>query len=192
MIIGLMGYAGAGKSTVARILRERHGFDAPHIGRPLKRMLAALLEEIGYDAAMIERYVDGDLKRETIPELGVTSTFAQQTLGTEWGRDCIGRGLWLSLWLRKADAAITAGGRIVQESLRFPNEVVALRERRALIVEVRRPGVGPLSDHESERLPGEPDIVLDNDGCIDLLGGRVDRLMASVRCARRPMAVPVG
>lgn len=189
MIIGLMGYAGAGKSTVARILRERHGFQAPHIGQPLKRMLAALLEEIGYDVETIERYVDGDLKREVIPELGVTSTFAQQTLGTEWGRDCIGRGLWLSLWLRKADAIIAGGGRVVQESLRFPNEVAALRDRGALIVEIRRPGVGPLSDHESERLPGRADLALNNDGCLDVLGAHVDRLMASVECGRRPLRV---
>jgi len=75
-IIGLMGYAGAGKSAVARILCDEHGFVSPHIGRPLKRMLGALLDEIGYDAATIARYIDGDLKRSIIPELGVTSTEA--------------------------------------------------------------------------------------------------------------------
>ena len=174
MIIGLMGYAGAGKSEVARYLRERHGFEAPHIGRPLKRMLAELLREIGYDEATIVRFVDGDLKRDLIPELGITSTEAQQTLGTEWGRDCVGADVWLSLWLAKVDRVIRDGGHVVQESVRFANEVEALRQRSALLVEVRRPGIGPLSDHPSEVLPGEPDLIIQNDGTIDVLRDKVE------------------
>ncbi|MBS7699132.1 MULTISPECIES: hypothetical protein [unclassified Chelatococcus] len=177
MIIGLMGYAGAGKSEVARHLRERHGFTAPHIGRPLKQMLGALLREIGYDEATIVRFVDGDLKRDLIPELGITSTEAQQTLGTEWGRNCVGADFWLSLWLAKVDRVIQGGGRVVQESVRFANEVEALRQRGALLVEVRRPGVGPLSDHPSEVLPGAPDLVLRNDGSIADLRSAVDAIL---------------
>lgn len=173
MIIGLMGYAGAGKSEVARHLCERHGFVAPHIGRPLKQMLAALLREIGYDEATIVRFVDGDLKREVIPELGITSTAAQQTLGAEWGRDCVGADFWLSLWLTKVDRVISDGGHVVQESVRFANEVEALRQRGALLVEVRRPGVGPISDHPSEVLPGVADFVIDNDGTIADLGNAI-------------------
>lgn len=175
-IIGLIGYAGAGKSESARYLREIHGFQTPHIGRPLKAMLAALLREIGYGEETIARYVDGDLKREVIPELGVTSTYAQQTLGTEWGRDCIAPDLWLSLWLAKADRTLAEGGRIVQESVRFINELEALRARGALIVEIRRPGVGPISDHPSEVLPGEPDVVIDNDRSVVNLQLRLDGL----------------
>ncbi|MFC7399609.1 deoxynucleotide monophosphate kinase [Chelatococcus sp. GCM10030263] len=180
MIIGLMGYAGAGKSTVARHLCAAHGFVAPHIGRPLKRMLGALLDEIGYDAATIARYVDGDLKRSVIPELGITATEAQQTLGTEWGRDCVGRDFWLSLWLAKADRIVAAGGNVVQESVRFANEVEALRARGAMLIEVRRPGVGPLSGHTSEEIPAEPDHVLLNDSAVEALHGRSEELLAAV------------
>lgn len=176
-IIGLIGYAGAGKSEAARYLREIHGFQTPHIGRPLKAMLAALLWEIGYDDETVARYVDGDLKREVIPELGVTSTYAQQTLGTEWGRDCIAPDFWLSLWLAKADRALAEGGRIVQESVRFTNELDALRARGALIVEIRRPDVGPISDHASEVLPGEPDVVIDNGGSKADLCAKLDKLL---------------
>ena len=129
-------------------------------------MLAELLREIGYDEATIVRFVDGDLKRDLIPELGITSTEAQQTLGTEWGRDCVGADFWLSLWLAKVDRVIRDGGHVVQESVRFANEVEALRQRGALLVEVRRPGVGPISDHPSEVLPGAADLVIDNDGTI--------------------------
>ena len=50
MLIGLMGYAGVGKSTVARILCAEHGFVAPHIAAPIKTMLGALLQSTGHDA----------------------------------------------------------------------------------------------------------------------------------------------
>ncbi|MBS7738493.1 MULTISPECIES: hypothetical protein [unclassified Chelatococcus] len=154
---------------------------APHIGRPLKQMLAALLREIGYDEATIVRFVDGDLKRDLIPELGITSTEAQQTLGTEWGRQCVADDFWLSLWLAKVDRVIRAGGHVVQESVRFANEVAALRQRGAFLVEVQRPGVGPLSDHPSEVLPGEPDLVFQNDGTLNELRLRAANLAGKVR-----------
>lgn len=178
-LIGLMGYAGAGKSEVARLLRERHGYQSFHIVQPLKAMLGTLLREIGHDEETIARYVDGDLKREVIPELGVTSTWAQQTLGTEWGRVCIRPDLWLSLWLAKADRIIAGGGRVAQESVRYPNEAEALRARGAMLIEVRRSGVGPLSDHPSEKPPAQADLILQNDGTLDDLRAAVDNLMAA-------------
>ena len=50
MLIGLMGYAGVGKSTVARILCERHGFTAPHLAAPFKAMFGALLHQMAMTA----------------------------------------------------------------------------------------------------------------------------------------------
>jgi hypothetical protein len=185
MIVGLMGYAGAGKSTVARHLCEAHGFVAPHIARPLKLMLGTLLDEIGYDEATIARYIDGDLKRSVIPELGITATEAQQTLGTEWGRNCVRADFWLSLWLAKADFLVASGSRVVQESVRYANEAEALRARGAILIEVRRPGVGPLSGHSSERLPAEPDHVLLNDADLSAIKAGAARLLSDLPLAHR-------
>ena len=38
-LIGIMGFADAGKSEVARRLREAHGFATPHIKAPFAAML---------------------------------------------------------------------------------------------------------------------------------------------------------
>lgn len=177
MIIGLMGYGGAGKSTAAQWLREAHGFQSPHIGLPIKNMLRSLLRDADVPANLIERYIDGDLKRTVIPELGVTATEAQQRLGTEWGRKAIREDLWLSIWLHKVDSILAAGGRVVSESVRFPNEYAALRERGALMIEIRRPGFEGVNGHESEAVPGVADCVVMNDGGIGRLGEAVDDLV---------------
>lgn len=178
-LIGLMGYGSAGKSEVKNMLVTRFGFTGPHIGLPLKNMLRSLLRDFDVPAEMIERYIDGDLKRETVPELGVTSTAAQQTLGTEWGRNCIGQDLWLRNWLLRADKVLSGGGRVVQESVRFANEADAIRVRGGIIVEVRRPGVGPLpGGHVSEELPTDPDAVIHNNGSLRDLADRVTELAA--------------
>lgn len=174
MLIGLMGYAGVGKSTIAQALCRDHGFVAPHIATPIKGMLTALLREAGYEEQTIARYIDGDLKRQAIRELGITSTEAQQALG-DWGRH-VRRDLWLSMWLAKADAILASGGRVVQESVRFVDEADAIRSRGGILVEVRRPGYGPLSGHPSEAVPAVADRVIDNGGCEGALFSRLPAL----------------
>ena len=57
-------------------------------------MLRKLLACPGADAGMIRRMIDGDLKEAPTPLFeGRTPRHAMQTLGTEWGRDRIGRDL---------------------------------------------------------------------------------------------------
>lgn len=163
--IGLMGYGGAGKSEVAKIL-SGHGFTRTHIKKPLRAMAATLLREAGIAEDMIDRYLDGDLKREVIPELHRSGTEIQQYLGTEFGRDFCYPALWLDLWRRRAASILAAGGRVVQESVRFPNEAEGIRELGGIIIRVERPGVGPLSGHVSEVPPAEPDITIHNNGSL--------------------------
>jgi cytidylate kinase len=176
VIIGLMGFGGAGKSTVADRLVAAHGFERYHLLTPGKQMLRALLREFGYDAATIERYVEGDLKRAVIPELTVTSTEAQQHIGTELGRNLWNERVWLDHWLRWAQGRRA----VVQESVRSADEAEAIRERGGVLVEVRRPGVGPLSGHSSESLPAAPDQVLVNAGNLAELAGMVDSLVRAL------------
>ena len=178
-LIGIMGFAGAGKSEVARRLREAHGFATPHIKAPFAAMFAALLADIGYDGATIARIIDGDLKREVVPELGHTSTHIQQALGTEFGRRCLRPGIWSDLWCAKVDRILAAGGRVALESTRFADEAAAIRDRGGILLEIRRPGVGPVSDHASEQIPAPADVVIENDGSIDDLHRLVDAVMGA-------------
>jgi hypothetical protein len=168
-MIGLAGRAGAGKSESARILARAFGYQAVHIGRPLKAMLTALLVEFGYSAELAARYVDGDRKRDLIPELMLTATQAQQTLGTEWGRGCCYEGLWLDAWLRQVAGVPLA----LNESVRFANEAEAIRARGGIVVEIRRPGLVFTSSHVSEAMPFTADFVIWNDGPLEILEARL-------------------
>lgn len=166
MIIGLQGYAGSGKSTVADYLAKRHGFARRHIKEPIADMTYALLEAVNLGEAS-NAYLDGDLKRTPIPELGGRSaTEIQQFLGTEFGRNFIHPDIWLDIW----SAWAAQHPKVVQESVRFANEA----ERCDVIWEVRRPGYEALNGHVSEALPAEADVVLVNDGDLELLYRQVD------------------
>lgn len=170
MIIGLQGYAGSGKSTVAQYLATKHGFARRHIKQPIADMVRVLLQSSGVPESLVDDYVDGRFKRTPIPELGNhTPTEIQQFLGTEFGRNFIHPDIWLDIW-----SAWAAGHeRVVQESVRFANEA----ERCDVIWEVRRPGYEALNGHVSEALPAKESVVLVNDGTEADLFAHVDRLL---------------
>lgn len=173
MIIGLQGYAGSGKSTVAQYLATKHGFARRHIKRPLAQMAASLMLDAGIPDDHVPLYLDGPLKRQPIPELGGRSaTEIQQFLGTEFGRNFIHPDIWLDIW----SAWAAQHPKVVQESVRFANEA----DRCDVIWEVRRPGYEAHNGHASEVLPCDcPNAVMVNDGTEAELFAKVDRLLAT-------------
>lgn len=80
MIHGLME---SGKSTLASYFMGDHGYERVKFADPLKNMVRALLRRAGVNAVMIERYVEGDLKKTPIPELNdpTCPEFHLQNLG---------------------------------------------------------------------------------------------------------------
>jgi hypothetical protein len=171
MIIGLQGYAGSGKSTVAQYLVERHGFARRHIKHTLATMTEVLLDHALSDPERTWDYIDGDLKRTPIPELGNRSaTEIQQFLGTEFGREFIHPDLWLDIWHRWA---VAQPEHVVQESVRFANEA----ERCDVVWEIRREGYGAHNGHVSEGLPCAEPVILWNNGSVEDLYAQVDAVL---------------
>lgn len=128
IIIGLSGKAGTGKSTVSLELQRRFGFTRLAFADPIKGMLRTFLLTYGYDAAMVERYIDGDLKEVACPGLGgSTSRYVQQTLGTEWGRDRVHPAIWTNhLTHRMSMLGTDKKERIVIDDVRMDNEAEAI------------------------------------------------------------------
>jgi hypothetical protein len=170
-LIGLTGYAGAGKDTVRAIL-ERMGYRGMAFADPMRAMLRALLAPLGLgDEWLTHR----DLKEQPIPGLGVSYRQLAQTLGTEWARH-----QRADFWLQVADrtmaqAMLTNRSErdvlFVVSDVRFSNEAQWLRERGGVIWRIERPGCNPVRDHVSETGMAaiKADKTLLNDGSMDHL-----------------------
>lgn len=167
--LGLTGSAGAGKSTIAAGIAVALGNIRPlHAGFVLKAMLGAFYSAQGVPDDMIRRKIDGDLKRDPCPYLcGKTPTEAQQTLGTEWGRDLIGSDIWLTAWTAEARRRIVAGEGVINDSVRFENEAAAIRALGGIVLRVEgRRDMRVSKSHKSESGVAA-DFILDNSSSVE-------------------------
>jgi len=169
-VIALSGPAGSGKSTAATYLVVQHGFVRVKFAAPLKAMLAAL----GFG----EPEIEGDLKERPHPLLaGKTPRHAMQTLGTEWGRNCIGPDFWVGLWERTVCDVLDHGGRVVVDDCRFENEADCVRRLGGQIVRLTGRG-GIAGAHASEAMTWQPDALAANDNGFEALYRQMDALAA--------------
>lgn len=165
-VVGFTGLAGSGKSTATKYLVERHGYTLVKFAGPLKDMMRA----IGFS----EAHIEGELKEKPDAMLGgKTPRHAMQTLGTEWGRNCIGEDFWANAWLYRARALTDFGNRVVVDDCRFSNEAEAIRQLGGVIIKLEGRG-GIAGAHSSENGCGYQDAIVDNDGCVTALYAGVE------------------
>lgn len=183
--IGLTGKARAGKSAVAEILRDRHGFAIIGFADTLKSMALAIdpvipmPHTLGTNAhlSQIVEWAGWERAKDVYPEV---RRFLQR-LGTEGVRNHLGADAWVDAWAKKVDEAYTKGATgVAVPDVRFDNEAWTVRQR-GHIWRVVRPGDHGASaaGHVSEN--GLPDglvtLEINNSGSLDNLGVIVDRLM---------------
>jgi hypothetical protein len=156
-------------------------------------MLAVLLQANGMKSDEITEYLEGSKKEQVIPCLGVTSRYAQITIGTEWGRELINQNLWANTWA----AGVKDGESVMNDSVRFPNEAAAIRQLGGVVIMIKRPGTKPakfkhklgefLYDkfgimwgvHPSERIDLiKPDFIIHNDADVETMYADLDKAMA--------------
>lgn len=170
-VIAFTGAAGSGKSTAAQHLVNIHGYSRVRFAGPLKAAMAAM----GFNQAQIE---GADKERPTRMLLGKTPRYAMQTLGTEWGRNCIGEDFWVGLWEHAALGILDEGGMVVVDDCRFPNEAAAIREMGGRIYRLAGRG-GIAGGHESERMDFDSDDVIENTGDLITLWSRIEERLAA-------------
>jgi len=165
-IVAFTGVAGSGKSTASRHLVEKHGYQLVKFAGPLKDMLRAI--------GLGDVHIEGPHKETGIAILsGRTPRHAMQTLGTEWGRKCMGDDFWINLWRTRVDGILAFNGRVVVDDCRFPNEATAVRKMGGDIYRIVGRG-GISGGHESERQEFEFDCLIENDGPLQNLHGAID------------------
>lgn len=177
LLIGLIGRAGAGKSTVARMLEDEFAFVELALADPIFNMVGSLFADANIDGAwMVERSL-----KECPTALGYSYRHLAQTLGTEWGRNTISQDFWLRvLELRMTQPHLEAENICVSD-IRFPNEAALIKSRGGTLVRVLRQGVNAVRAHASEQYDLPADTELLNFGSKATLFDQVDRLVTTLR-----------
>lgn len=166
-VIGLIGPEGAGKTTSAAILEGQFGYMRLPFARPLKQMIASL--------GVAEKHIYGTPADKAAPLAlfgGKSARWAMQTLGTEWGRECIGQGFWGDVWESSART-----GCVVADDVRFANEAERVKRLGGIVVCVVRNAddFNREPQHASEDFASVPfDVLVVNDGSIERLASRLE------------------
>lgn len=171
----------SGKTTIANYLLTS-GWRSVSFAAPIKRMVIQLLTELGLSDDDARRLVNTD-KEEIIPALRTTARHMMQTLGTEYGRDCIHPEVWLQCWEHVARRHLDNGFHVVCDDIRFPNEAALVRRLGGEIWCVTRPATERGTTHSSEgSLDDYPffDRRILNDGSLLNLYDRIKTLVEPV------------
>ncbi len=136
-VIGISGSAGSGKSTVAGLLKEDHGFAVIPMADPLKRVVSVLFDL--RDNSLLD---DQAFKASTEPLSGKTYRYILQTIGTEWGRTFIDKDIWVKLNESQVIEAYNLGytGTVIPD-VRFDNEASHLKSLGGRLLHIERPGL---------------------------------------------------
>jgi hypothetical protein len=193
MIIGICGFIGSGKDTVADYLVNFHEFRRESFASTLKDSVAAVF---GWDRTFLEgRTKEAREWREQIDpwwaERLSMPTLTPRWVLQYWGTEVCRKGFHDDIWIASLENKLrNSKDHVVISDCRFPNEIQSIRDAGGIIVWVQR---GDLPDwydiaveanqgknvamnelkmrkiHASETawVGTEFDVILDNNGSID-------------------------
>ena len=203
MIIGICGFIGSGKDTVADYLVNFHEFRRESFASTLKDAVAAVF---GWDRTMLEgRTKEAREWREQVDpwwaERLAIPTLTPRWVLQYWGTEVCRRSFHDDIWIASLENKLrNSKDNVVISDCRFPNEIKSIKESGGKIVLVKR-GVLPvwynlavsanqghnlaaqelkhLKIHASETawVGTEFDYELDNNGTIDQLFARTKNLV---------------
>ena len=181
VLLGIGGYAGAGKDAVADIL-ENEGFARTFMSEPLNEILCELNPQVEVRRGEIFRYAElirqlGYSRAKELPEV----RRLLQVMGTEIGRNRFGPNVWTDALWAKLRAFHSDGNDVVVTGIRYPNERDLIHELNGETWWVERPGYGPVNSHSSDNslTAYDFDVVVTNDGPLTDLKQTVLRLLQS-------------
>lgn len=166
-LIGLTGKKRAGKDTCANYIHSRWPCASLAFADPIRAALVAMFEVNPI------LFTHQDFKEHPqLALLGQTPRHLMQTLGTEWGRDCVSDTLWIELLGLKLSRLAVEGDveLVVVTDVRFPNEADLIRQHGGEIWKIERmigEGSSGEDPHRSEAEDIHADHLLTNPGHLD-------------------------
>lgn len=141
MLIGIVGFAGSGKDTVASFLIQHYGYVKDSWASPLKDAVAdifgwnrELLEGSTKESRIWREEVDNWwASRLNVPHL--TPRWVLQQWGTQVGRNAFHQDIWIASFEKRFK---NSNGKVVLTDCRFPNEIETIKNLGGKIVRVKR------------------------------------------------------
>ena len=141
MIIGVCGFIGSGKDTIADYLTNFHGFRRESFANSLKDAVANVF---GWDRTMLEgRTKQAREWREQVDpwwaeRLNMPNLTPRWVL-QYWGTEVCRKGFHDDIWIASVENKLrTSTDDIVISDCRFPNEIKSIKEAGGIVVRVVR------------------------------------------------------
>ena len=175
MIIGLSGYASAGKDSVAQILVESFGYKRMAFADAIRDILYTL-DPLTHNGLHLKTVVDDygwDLAKQDTEIRRLL-----QVLGTEVGRNVFGDDVWVDVLISKLEPM----DKVVITDVRFPNEAREIHNLAGEVWRVNREGINAVNEHISEtQMDGYAfDNVINNNGSLEELQQAVIELIEAI------------
>ena len=141
MIIGICGFIGSGKDTIADYLVNFHEFRRESFANTLKDAVSSVF---GWDRTMLEgRTKEAREWREQIDpwwaERLDMPTLTPRWVLQYWGTEVCRRGFHDDIWIASLENKLrTSRDNVVISDCRFPNEIAAIKNAGGIIVWVKR------------------------------------------------------
>lgn len=179
-LLGLTGFAGSGKDSVAALLARQHGFARMSFAEPIKLGLATMLR------LPLSVFEDRDAKERPLESIGCSPRRLMQTLGTEWGRQMVRQDLWICVADELLRQHRRLGSSVVLTDVRFDNEAQWIRAQGGEVWHVARPlpenaHVLPHASELGVVIHAGADSILHNDRGLEQLADEVTAALAGER-----------
>ena len=173
MLIGINGYAGAGKDEVGKlIVKHAPTFKVKKFAGKLKQ-IATILTGIP-----THHFENQRIKQSNLSGWDMSVRELLQRLGTEAIRD----GLHPKAWINALMADYMVGDDWVITDMRFQNEYDTICSYGGYTIQVYRAGVKAPNNHSSEEgiTNGCFDYIIDNSGTLEQLEEEVKRIVSDI------------
>ena len=141
MIVGISGFQGSGKDTIADYLQNIYGFKRDSFAATLKDAVAAIF---GWDRELLEgRTTESRAWRETVDQwwanrLNMPNLTPRLVL-QKWGTEVARKSWHDDTWIASLEYKLTkAHNDIVITDVRFPNEIKAVKDAGGIVIRVTR------------------------------------------------------